>query len=250
MKTVMVLSSFSTYSVEEVLAEATGPVWFQLYVLRDRGLTAEIIRRAECAGCSALVLTVDVNAQSREWFRMPDEWAERLGTFRGLDLQVPPFKSLDPSLSWKDLDWLRSTTSLPLVVKGIQIADDAERCLDGGAAAIAVSNHGGYTLAGGSASLEFLPEIVDAVSNRGEVYLDGGIRTGPDVLKALALGARAVQIGRPLLWGLGVDGTNGVIRVLQILRDELENAMVLCGVPDVTEAGDAYARLKRAGAIV
>lgn len=144
----MVLSTFSTYSVEEVTHQATGPVWFQLYVLRDRAVTKEIVERAERCGCTTLVLTVDVNAQSREWFKMPDEWAETLGTFRGLGLEVPAFKSLDPALTWKDLEWLRSITSVPLVVKGIQIAEDAQRCVEHGAAGIAVSNHGGYTLAG------------------------------------------------------------------------------------------------------
>jgi len=244
MATVMVLSSFSTFSVEEVTEQASGPVWFQLYVLRDRGVTKSIVERAERCGCTALVLTVDVNAQSREWFKMPDEWAATMGTFRDLGLAVPAFKSLDPALTWKDIEWLRSITSLPVVIKGIQIAEDARRCVDHGASGIAVSNHGGYTLSGATASLELLPEIVEAVGGGAEVYFDGGIRRGTDVLKALALGARAVLIGRPMLWGLGVAGEAGVHRVLEILHDELENALVLCGVPSVSRAHETYVRVR------
>jgi 4-hydroxymandelate oxidase len=244
MGTAMVLSNFSHYSIEEVTGQATGPVWFQVYVLRDRGVTKEIVERAESSGCKALVVTVDVNGRSREWFKMPDELAAGLGMFRDMQLEAPPFKSLDPSLTWKDLEWLQSLTSLPVVVKGVQVPEDAQRCVEHGAAGVAVSNHGGYSLSGASGSLEFLPEIAEAVGNRAEVYFDGGIRRGTDILKALALGARAVLIGRPMLWGLGVAGEDGVHRVLEILREELENAMVLCGVPDVAEADNAYVRIR------
>jgi 4-hydroxymandelate oxidase len=243
-KTVMVVSSFSTYSIEEVTAQATGPVWFQLYALRDRAVTKELVERAEHCGSAALVLTVDVNAQSREWFKMPDELAATMGNFRDMGLKAPAFKSLDPALTWTGLDWLRSNTSLPLVVKGVQIDADARRCVEHGAAGIVVSNHGGYSLPGASASLKFLPEIVEA-GDGAEVYLDGGIRKGTDVLKALGLGARAVLIGRPMLWGLGVGGDEGVQRVLEILRDELEEAMILCGVPDIANAKDVYVRFSQ-----
>jgi 4-hydroxymandelate oxidase len=243
--TVIILSSFSTHSVEEVMQVAGGPVWFQLYWLRDRGVTKQLVERAEQCGCGAIVLTVDVNARSREWFRMPDEWADTMGSFRDMGLKVPAFKSLDPSLTWDDLEWLREVTSLPIVIKGVQLAEDARRCVARGAAGIAVSNHGGYTLAGASASLEFLPEIVEAAGDQAEVYFDGGIRRGTDILKALGLGARAVLIGRPMLWGLGAGGDEGVERVLEILTDELEEAMILCGVPDLAAARDVAVRFRR-----
>lgn len=247
--TIFVNSTLSTTPVERVVAAATGPVWFQLYVYRDRGATRALIERAEAAGCRALVLTVDApllgrrEQDVRNGFRLPDGLAfenmlaEGLGTMppdaAGSGLAAYFASILDPSVSWKDLAWLRSVTSLPVIIKGVVRGDDAARAVDSGVAAVVVSNHGGRQLDTSPATIDALPEVVAAVAGRAEVLLDGGVRRGTDIVKALALGARAVLIGRPALWGLAARGADGVAHVLQLLRDELDLALALCGCPDV-----------------
>ncbi len=249
--TILTLSTMSTMAVEEVVAASSKPVWFQLYVLRDREVTAAIVRRAEAAGCTALMLTVDVpvvgwrERDERNRFEVPPDFVLRNLEGHGLDRLIPGqarsnlaafiVSQFDPSLSWKDLDWLRSITRLPLIIKGIVRSDDARRAVDHGVAAVVVSNHGGRQLDGAVATADALVEVVDAVDGGCEVLVDGGIRRGTDVLRAVALGARAVMIGRPALWGLTVDGAAGTARVLGLLREQLDNAMALCGCRTVDE---------------
>ena len=246
-QTAMVLSSLSNTNVEDVVAASTGPVFFQLYVYRDRGVTEALVRRVEAAGCRALVLTVDAPLLGRRErdvknrFRLPDGLAVKnlvpagygdlVDDSHDSGLAAYFVKLLDPSLSWKDVAFLRSITKLPIVVKGLVRPDDAIRARDAGASAIVVSNHGGRQLDTSPATIEVLGPIVDAVGDGMEVWLDGGVRRGTDVLKAVALGARAVLIGRPVLWGLAVDGQAGVAFVLQTLRRELDLAMALSGCP-------------------
>ncbi len=242
--TILSLSTASSYSIEEVAGAAAGPLWFQLYFFPDRELTEILVRRAENAGYTGLMLTVDnlgANSREREYRYAYILEAERtLKNFEGIELPNLPTRenfaeSFDSSLNWGDLEWLRSITSMPLMVKGVQTAEDAALCADHGVEALIVSNHGGHALQGSRGTIEMLPEVVDAVGERLEVYLDGGIRQGTDVLKALALGAKAVFIGRPIFWGLSVNGEAGVVDVLDILRDELSVAMGLCGVTSVRQ---------------
>lgn len=252
--TVMILSTLSNTAVEEVVAAASGPVWFQLYVYRDREATAGLVRRAEAAGCRALVLTVDApllgrrERDVRNRFHLPPGLAVANLLPEGYG-DLPPAAAdsglaayvaslLDPSLAWRDVAWLRSLTDLPLVIKGIVRPDDALRAAEAGAAGIVVSNHGGRQLDTAPATLDVLPEIADALAERGhatEVLLDGGVRRGTDVLKALALGARAVLVGRPILWGLAAAGEAGAVAALRLLRDELDLAMALAGAPTVAD---------------
>ena len=249
---VMTASTFATASIEEVrTASGGGALWFQLYVNQDREVTAELVRRAAAAGYGALVLTVDVpeigrrERDARNGFTLPPEL--RVVNFKpgsSGPLQHPGEESglanfirtmRDPGFTWKDLKWLRGLSDLPLVLKGIVRADDARRAVDAGAAGIVVSNHGGRQLDTAIPSLEALPAVVEATGDRALVMLDGGIRRGTDVVKALALGARAVMVGRPVLWGLAVDGEAGVRRVLELLRDELDLAMALAGAASLSD---------------
>jgi 4-hydroxymandelate oxidase len=247
--TVMILSSLSNTAVEQVVAAARGPVWFQLYVYRDRDATAGLVRRAEAAGCKAIVLTVDApqlgrrERDVRNRFCLPEQLAVENLLPAGYGKLARPeqdsglaayFASLiDPALSWRDIAWLRSLTELPLIIKGIVRVDDAERAIDAGASAIIVSNHGGRQLDTSIATIDALARIGEAVGDRIELMVDGGVRRGTDVIKALALGAKAVCVGRPILWGLAADGQAGVEHVLGILRDELDLAMALCGTPNI-----------------
>ena len=233
--TIMCLSTAATMNPGECASAAPGGKrWYQVYVFRNRSLTETLVGEAIEHGYAALVLTVDTPFLGRRErdlrvdFRLPEElepYAERLRGF-------------DAALSWRDLEWL-SEYGLPLVVKGVLTAEDAKLACEHGAAAIVVSNHGGRQLDSVPATLHALPEVVDAVDGRAEVLLDGGIRRGTDVLKALALGARAVLIGRAMLWGLAVAGEEGVADVLRLLRDEIELGLALLGCPtpaDVTRA--------------
>lgn len=247
--TVMVLSTLSNTPVEDVVAAAgSAPVWFQLYVFRDRGVTRALVERAAAAGATALVLTVDApflgwrEADVRNRFGLPPgltiatvpaDRGEMAGAPDDSGLAAYFARFIDPSVTWADLEWLRSLTSLPLVIKGVVRADDARRAAAAGAAAIMVSNHGGRQLDTAPATIEVVGEVADAVGDAAEVYLDGGVRRGIDVIKAMALGARAVLVGRPVLWGLAAGGQAGALRVLEILRGELDHAMALCGCPDV-----------------
>lgn len=236
----MALSTVVTPSLEEVAAVAMCPLWFQLYVYQGaRGLAERLVKRAERAGYRAIVLTVDAPRFGKK------ERGLRPGAELLPDLRLAHFEGepgvlghLEPeALSWEDVAWLRSLTDLPVVLKGILHPVDAALAVEHGAAAIVVSTHGGRQLDGVPASIEALPAIVEAVSGRAEVYLDGGIRRGTDVLKALALGARAVFVGRPVLWGLAVDGAAGVRKVLGLPREGMELAMVLAGLPRLENAG-------------
>lgn len=243
--TLMILSTLSNCAMEDVSRDAGGPLWFQLYVYRDRGVTCELIRRAEAAGCRAIVLTVDApvgglrERDVRNDFRLPDGVLMRNllpagRSYAGLEAGAGGVAAyinamFDPSISWRDLDWLAAQTKLPVIVKGIVRADDAVRAREHGAQGVVVSNHGGRQLDTSPATIEVLDDITTAIDGRIEVLIDGGIRRGTDVLKALALGARAVLIGRPILWGLAVAGEKGVGQVLDILRSELDVAMALAG---------------------
>lgn len=251
--TIMVLSTLSTVAVEEVVAAASGPVWFQLYVYRDRGATEALVRRAEAAGCQALVLTVDApvlgrrERDVRNGFHLPAgiEAVNLLGAgYRRVDavagesgLSAYVGTLIEPGLSWADLEWLRATTRLPVLIKGVVRADDAARAVEHGVNGLVVSNHGGRQLDGAPATAEVLGRVVDAVAGRAEVLVDGGVRRGTDVVKALALGARAVLLGRPILWGLAVDGQRGAARALELLRVELDEALALCGCRSPAEVG-------------
>ncbi len=248
--TAFCLSSLSTTAMEEVFTCASSPKWFQLYIYKDRGLTRELVARAEAAGAEAIVLTVDApgwgnrERDARNGFRLPPGLTVAnvapvgKGDFpqvEGSGLAAYVRTYLESALSFDDLDWLCGTTELPVIVKGVCRGDDARRSADRGAAAVVVSNHGGRQLDTAPATCEALPHVVDRVAGACEVYVDGGIRRGSDVLKAVAMGARAVLIGRPILWGLVLAGEEGASAVLEILRRELEEAMLLCGFSTLGE---------------
>jgi 4-hydroxymandelate oxidase len=237
----MILSSFSNTSLEEVAAVAKTPLWFQLYAQTDHGFTRDLVQRAEAGGYRALCLTVDTavagarNRETRANVKLSplpnlkslkgfgSEGAVRTGS---LDI----FSSvLDAALSWKDVEWLRSFAKIPLLVKGVLNPEDADRAVKAGVAGIIVSNHGGRNLDTVPATIDALPEVADKVAGRVPVLVDGGIRRGTDVLKALALGAIAVLIGRPYLYGLGAQGEAGVTKVVNILQREFAMAMALTG---------------------
>jgi len=248
---IFVLSTLSMTPVEDVARAADGPVWFQLYVYKDRAATAALVKRIEAAGCSAIELTVDASVPGqrerdvRNSFAAPDGlWApnfaaeasrQRAERQEGSELAATFASMIDPGLSWDDVTWLQSITSLPIVIKGVVRADDAVHAVQAGAAAIVASNHGDRQLDTAPAAIEVLASITQAVGGRVEVLVDGGVRRGTDVVKALALGARAVQVGRPVVWGLARDGERGVADVLRILGQELDTAMGLCGCPSLAE---------------
>lgn len=246
--TIMIASTLSNFSLEKI-AETGANLWFQLYVFKDREFSRSLVQRAEAAGYKALVLTVDApvlgrrDRDSRNRFRLPDELS--LANFEHLTIEAPPttvadsglfhhfVKLHDASLTWKDLEWFTSITNLPIIVKGILRPDDAMLAIKHGASGVVVSNHGGRQLDTTVASINAVPRIVDALDGRGEVYMDGGVRRGTDVLKALAYGVKAVLIGRPILWGLAADGSAGVQAVLDTIRAELDLAMALSGCPTI-----------------
>lgn len=254
MGTAMVCSTIATMPLEEIAKAATGPLWFQLYVYRDREVTKDLVRRAEAAGFRALVLTVDTPRLGRRERDIRNRFALPPGlSIANLERYATPgatgwsgassfqeyvHKLLDGSLTWESVEWLRSVTTLPIFIKGVLSPDDAAMAVNAGASGIVVSNHGGRQLDGAIATIDALAPVVDAARDL-PVILDGGIRRGTHVLKALALGAQAVLIGRPYLWALAADGENGVKTVLEMLRAELELAMALAGCPrvaDVTRA--------------
>lgn len=236
--TTMVISSFSPTSIEQISRAATAPLWFQLYVQTDRGFTRDLVRRAEAAGCRVLCLTVDSpvwgarNREQRINFSLP-RGMERVN-LKGLKAGEPAESSIysaitDPALQWKDIEWLSSFAKVPVLVKGIINPENADHAVKAGAAGVMVSNHGGRNLDTLPATIEVLPPIAEKVAGRVPLTVDGGIRRGTDVLKALALGANAVLIGRPYLYGLAVAGEAGVAKVVDILRRELAIAMALTG---------------------
>jgi 4-hydroxymandelate oxidase len=244
----MVVSTSSTTSIEDIAQVATRPLWFQLYVQPDRDFTRELVRRAETSGYHAIVVTVDSPVlgpryrETRTKFALPPgvERANLKGLKTATGGQRPTESTiysalLDPKLTWKEIEWLRSLTKLPLVMKGVLNPDDAARGVDLGASGIIVSNHGGRNLDTLPATIDALPEVAARVGGRVPVLVDGGIRRGTDVLKAIAFGASAVLIGRPYLYGLAVGGADGVARVVNILRREFEMAMALTGRTSVAQ---------------
>ncbi len=267
------LSTMSICSIEDVAAVTTKPFWFQLYVMRDKDFAHNLIDRAKAAKCSALVLTLDLQilAQRHKDLRnglsappkmtpknifdmaIRPRWVmgmartprRTFGNIVGHAKGVTDLSSLsawtneafDPSLSWKDVEWIRDRWGGKLILKGILDKEDAEMATKTGADAIIVSNHGGRQLDGAPSSISVLEEIADAVGDRIEVHMDGGIRSGQDVLKALCLGAKGTYIGRPFLYGLGADGKRGVTKALQIIRKELDMTLALCGRRDINTAG-------------
>jgi 4-hydroxymandelate oxidase len=245
----LVVSAQASTALEPVAALAGGDPspWFQLYVQPDRAFTLALLRRAEAAGYGAIVVTVDAsaslrNAEQRAGFRLPP--GVEAVNLRGMAPPAPPegtdgFALLRDAPTWADIATLRAATRLPLLLKGIMTAADARRALAAGADGIVVSNHGGRALDDAPASIEALPAIAAEVAGRVPLLLDGGIRRGTDVLKALALGASAVLVGRPVLHGLAVAGAAGVAHVLGLLRTELEIAMVQTGCPRLADIGPA-----------
>jgi 4-hydroxymandelate oxidase len=228
-KATYVISSSASMPVDQIARGSGGATWFQLYVQKDRGFTKALVQRAEDAGCRALCVTVDsptFGARNREE-RAKGELPERaLPNLMGKDY-------LDPTLTWKDIEWLLGFARRPVLLKGILNPEDAATASRSGVAGIIVSNHGARNLDTVPATVEALPLVVARVAGRVPVIVDGGVRRGTDIVKAIANGAAAVQIGRPYLWGLGVDGSAGVTRVVEILRKELELAMALMGRPSI-----------------
>jgi isopentenyl diphosphate isomerase/L-lactate dehydrogenase-like FMN-dependent dehydrogenase len=237
--TVMCLSTLATATLEEVAAAAPeAKRWFQLYWSRDRAVVQDLLERAEAHGYGAIMVTVDLphlgrrERDLRTGFEIPEDVPVPafLELAEGASVTPDQIKFLiDNTLTWRDLEWLRSATSRPILVKGILTAEDAELACESGIEGVVVSNHGGRQLDGVAASLDALPEVVEAVGDRAVVLLDGGIRRGTDVVKALALGARAVLVGRASLWALSVGGAEGVERLLGLLREEVQLALALCG---------------------
>jgi L-lactate dehydrogenase (cytochrome) len=267
------LSTMSICAIEDVAAAVERPFWFQLYVMKDRGFVRALIERAIAAKCSALVLTVDLqvlgqrHCDLRNGMTVPPEiklgnvidittkpgWAlsilrgkrKTFGNLAGHVRGMENVRSLaqwiagqfDPALSWKDVEWIRGLWPGPLVLKGLLDVEDAKRAAKTGAAALVVSNHGGRQLDGAMSSISALPAIVDAVGSEVEIMFDGGIRSGQDIMRALALGARSCMIGRAYLYGLGAGGEAGVARAIEILRNELDVTMALTGTNSVKEIG-------------
>ena len=272
------LSTMSICSIEDVAGAVPAPFWFQLYVMRDRGFAASLIERAKAAKCSALVLTLDLQIQGQRHrdlknglavpprltfataldVMMKPGWALNVlrgkrRSFGNLEGRIPDAHSLttlsqwiagqfDPTLSWKDVEWVKKLWGGKLVLKGILDPEDAKIAAQSGADAIVVSNHGGRQLDSAISSIRALPEVVEAAGDRIEVWVDGGIRSGQDVLKALALGAKATMIGRAFLYGLGAMGEAGVMRALEIIYNELDVSMALCGLRDVRQASPEILR--------
>jgi L-lactate dehydrogenase (cytochrome) len=272
------LSTMSICSIEDVASAVQKPFWFQLYVFRDRGFAASLIERAKAAKCSALVLTLDLQIQGQRHMDLKNgltvppqlklanfvdmlckpSWVfnvmqSKRRSFGNLEGQIKGADNLltlsqwiagqfDPTLSWKDIEWVKKQWGGKLILKGILDADDAKIAASTGADAVVVSNHGGRQLDGTVSSIRALPEVRDAVGDRMEVFFDGGVRSGQDVLKALALGARGVFIGKAFAWALGAMGEEGVTLALDIIRKELDVSMALCGLKDVKDASPAILR--------
>src|SRR5262245_9183124 len=254
----LIASMLATTAVEEMAKVSTRPLWFQTYILKDRGFTRDLAQRAEGAGCKALCVTVDSpvvgirNRDQRARFALPPEM-ER-ANLKGLmrpggnlrpqegDIYTP---ILDASLVWKEIDWLRSFARAPVLLKGILNPEDADRAVKSGASGIIVSNHGARNLDTVPATIDALPEVADKIAGRIPILMDSGVRRGTDVFKALALGATAVLIGRPYLYGLGVAGSEGVRRVVNILQTEFQVAMALGGRPSLRDIDRSALWLKQ-----
>ncbi len=267
------LSTMSICSIEDVAAHTTKPFWFQLYVMKDRGFIESLIERAKAAGCSALVLTADLQILGQRHKDLKNglsappkptlanllnlatkprwclgmlgtkrrQFGNIVGHVKGVEnmgsLSEWTAKQFDPCLSWDDVQWIKSRWGGKLIIKGIMDVEDAKLAADSGADALIVSNHGGRQLDGAPSSISALPPIVDAVADRLEVWMDGGIRSGQDVIKAWALGARGTMIGRPFLYGLGALGEAGVTKALEIIHRELDLTMAFCGHTQLSQVG-------------
>jgi isopentenyl diphosphate isomerase/L-lactate dehydrogenase-like FMN-dependent dehydrogenase len=251
--TVMCQSTLSSITPAELATAAPDArLWFQLYWSSDRGFTSDLLARVADAGFEAVVFTVDFPAAGRRErdlraaFTLPDELATPNipASLQRQDFHAALGQIVDTTLTWRDLEWLHETCSLPVLLKGILSAEDALLAAEHGAAGVIVSNHGGRQLDGVSASLDALPEVVEAVGGRLEVLMDGGVRRGTDVLKALALGARAVLVGRPVVWGLAVGGQEGAQNVLELLRAEVALGLTLLGCCSPGEVTRAHVRSK------
>jgi isopentenyl diphosphate isomerase/L-lactate dehydrogenase-like FMN-dependent dehydrogenase len=257
--TVMTLSTIASATPAEVARAAPDARrWFQLYCFADEGVTRALVEQAVEHGYEALVLTVDAPRAGRRErdlrtaFQVPAEVSvpsveTALGRPASLTI-AEIFAMLDLTLTWRDLDRIRGLSDLPLLVKGVLTEEDARLACDAGVAGIVVSNHGGRQLDSVPAAIDALPEVVEAVDGRVEVLVDGGVRRGTDVVKALARGARAVMVGRPVLWGLAVGGEDGVRHVLELLRDEVELALLLCGCPTPADVTGAHISANSGGA--
>jgi 4-hydroxymandelate oxidase len=241
-----IASTVANSTLEDIAAVA-GPRWMQVYVQKERTLTEAMVKRAAAAGYTALVLTVDLpvvgrrRRDERNSFTLPPGLiAANFGQFMpqvagGSGLAAQVARDMDPNLTPADIGWLQQTSGLPVIVKGVLRGDDARAAVDAGAAGVVVSNHGGRQLDTAIAGADALPEVVAAVGGDAEVYVDGGIRAGTDVLKAVAMGARAVLVGRPMVWSLATGGAAGVEAMLHEFQLELANAMALCGARSVGE---------------
>lgn len=250
LNTIMIVSAYSTCLYKDIISTLSLPPWLQIYILKDREITKGIIQLAESIGYGALVITVDApiygkrerelkNPINSEVF-LPDLSAIIQKIRPNLELKHIKDLSnfLEPSISWQDIEWVSSCTKLPIILKGILRAEDARIAASHGIAGIIVSNHGGRQLDTAIPAICALPKIREVVSDKLEILLDGGISRGTDVLKSLALGARAVLVGRPIIWGLAVNGSVGVCKILELLNEELKMAMILCGcgkIDDITD---------------
>ncbi len=249
--TIMILSTLSTVPVEEVAAAATGPIWFQLYIYKNSKDTERLITRATEAGCSAIVITVDApvwdvrEADSRNHFSLPEgmRLANLTGDMSSVAAQDSPASGLGANLNkylscsntWDTIRDVQKMTDLPILLKGVLRTDDACRAAELGIKGIVISNHGGRQLDTAAPTMTRIAPIVEAVGDQVEVLVDGGVRRGTDVIKAIALGAKSVMVGRPILWGLTVDGSDGISHVLALLHEEIDTAMALCGCPSVDD---------------
>jgi 4-hydroxymandelate oxidase len=236
---ILAVSANSNTSFEDLARAATGHLWVQLYPFRNQELIKDWLKRAEDAGYQAVVVTLDSQWPPKRERNIRNNYQRTRGAnYPKSSAETPrpagrAGEGSDPAATWQDLEWIKSATDLPVVAKGIMTGEDIKLCAEAGADAVIVSNHGGRHLDNTLATIEVLPEAVAAAAGKLEIYLDGGIRRGADVVKAIALGARAIFIGRPLFWGLAVDGEHGVIRVLNILREEIEITMAKCGRPTI-----------------
>jgi len=248
--TIATVSSLANSFLEDVQAAASKPLFFQLYVYNDREVSAELARRAEAAGYRAIAVTADTpilgtrERDVRNRFQLPDHLTirnltaaqlEKMSADDGSGLGAYFAAAIDQSFRWSDLEWLRGVTKLPILVKGVVHPADARLAMEHGAARVIVSNHGGRQRDPSIATIDALPAVAEALDGRGTLLLDGGIRRGTDVIKALALGADAVLVGRPIIWGLAVNGEDGATAVLEILRAELDKDLALCGFRSVAD---------------
>src|SRR6185369_13856611 len=237
--TILAVSANSTTSFEDLAKAVKGHLWVQLYPFREREMTQEWLGRAEDSGYEAVIVTLDSQWPPKRERNLRNNYRRTRGVNYPKNSSETPRpagragEGSDPAATWKDLEWIKSASDLPVVAKGVMTGEDVELCVDAGADGVIVSNHGGRHLDNTLATIEVLSEAVAAAKGKIEIYLDGGIRRGADVVKAIALGAKAVFIGRPLFWGLALDGEKGVIRVLDILREEMEITMAKCGRPTI-----------------